>query len=140
MTGYSLFELTATLALLAVASTAVVPAAGAYRDRMEVFAARETMVAALQRTRSEALRTGGAMFRLDVGGELVIESGDGSTYHGLGLETGRVQVALGGGRTDTEIFFNGLGLGVFANETLEFVAGSARARLVISAHGRVRRE
>ncbi len=53
---------------------------------------------------------------------------------------GRVSVLLGRGRQETELDFGGLGLGLFANETLELQAGGARTRLVISSYGRVRRE
>jgi hypothetical protein len=53
---------------------------------------------------------------------------------------GRVVLVLARGRREAEIGFGGLGLGLFASETLEFVVGDARARLVVSSYGRVRRE
>lgn len=140
MNGYTLLEMTATLALLATASTAVVPAAGRFRDRMEVLAAREEIVAALHRARVEAVRAGAASLHLSADGEIRISVGDSTMLRSTVPQDGGVRLALGGGRDRTEIPFNGLGLGVFANETLELVAGSARTRLIISSYGRVRRE
>ena len=141
MNGYSLLELTAALLLLALASSAVVPAAGRHRDRMLVLTARETLVAALRDTRAEALRTGTAALHLTAAdGRGRIISGDSAFPSFLVDPSGRVSLSLSRGRADSEIGFGGLGIGVFANETLELTAGAARARLVVSSYGRVRRE
>lgn len=140
MNGYTLLEMTATLALLATASTAVVPAAGRFRDRMEVLAAREEIVAALHRTRTEAVRAGAASLQLTAEGEIRISVGDSTALRSTVPRDGGVRLTLGRGRDQAEIPFNGLGLGVFANQTIELAAGSARTRLIISSYGRVRRE
>ncbi len=140
MNGYTLLEMTATLALLATASTAVVPAASRFGDRMEVLTAREEIVAALHRTRTEAVRAGAASLHLSADGEIRIAVGDSTTFRSTVPGDGGVRLTLGAGRDRTEIPFNGLGIGVFANETIELVAGSSRTRLIISSFGRVRRE
>lgn len=140
MNGYTLLEMTATLALLATASSAVVPAASRFRDRMEVLTAREEIVAAVYRTRTEAVRGGAASLHLSADGEIRIAVGDSTTFRSTAPGDGGVRLTLGAGRDRAEIPFNGLGIGVFANETIELVAGSARVRLVISSYGRVRRE
>lgn len=140
MNGYTLLEMTATLALLATASTAVVPAASRFRDRMEVLTAREEIVAALHRTRTEAIRAGAASLHLSADGGIRISVGDSTALRATVPGDGVVRLVLSAGRDRTEIPYNGLGLGVFANETIELVAGSARTRLIVSSYGRVRRE
>ena len=141
MEGYSVFELTAALLLMAVASAVMVPAGASHRDRIRVLTAREFVVSAIQETRTEAVRAGGASLVLnapDARGRIMV--GD-SMIRAFRLDpVGRVDLVLGRGRRETEIDFGGLGLGLFANETLELMAGDARTRLVISSYGRVRRE
>lgn len=142
MNGYTLFEITAVLALLAVASSAVLPGLAGQRDRARVLEARETFVALIRDARTAAVREGAAALYVDVpGGRAWIEAG-GRTLRDVPLGTagGPVRLELGGGRMAAEIAFNALGIGVFANETLEWTAGRARARLVVSSYGRVRRE
>ena len=140
MNGYSLFELTAVLALLTLASTAVLPVAARYRDRADVLAARETLVMLVRRTRTEALRAGGASLRIDGGeGSARLSVGDSLVHLERFGERGRVHVSPASGLR-TDIMYNALGLGVFASETIEVRAGAARARLVVSTYGRVRRD
>lgn len=141
MNGYSLIELTAALLLMAVASAVMVPAGASHRDRLSVLAAREVVVSAIRETRAQAIGFGAASLVLDAGsarGRILV--GD-SVVRAFPLDPeGRVAVRLGRGRLETELDYGGLGLGLFANETLELEAGDARTRLVISSYGRVRRE
>jgi len=141
MNGYTLFEITAALALMAVASSAVLPGLSAQRDRAAVLEAREAFVSLLVETRAAAVRDGAAALYVDGTEERAwVESGDRLIRElRYGVE-GPVRLQLGGARLHTEIAYNGLGIGVFANETLEWTAGRARARLVVSSYGRVRRE
>lgn len=140
MNGYSLFELTVALALVIVASSMLVPVLGDTRDRMTVLAARETLVALLQEARTAARRAGTASLRLDAEhARAQVAIGD-SVVHAADLGRQGVRIDLPGGRTRGEISYNGLGIGVFANETVELSAGSERARLVVSSYGRVRRD
>ncbi|MEX2467734.1 MAG: hypothetical protein WD995_12560 [Gemmatimonadota bacterium] len=141
MRGYSLLELTAALALLALVWSALTPRLVGYHDRTAVLAAREVLVGLLLETRTAAVRAGGASLHIDAtSGRAWITVGDSRTREQEVGDGRRVSVVLGGGRTQTEIPYSGLGLGVFANETVELIAGSERARLVVSAYGRVRRD
>jgi prepilin-type N-terminal cleavage/methylation domain-containing protein len=140
MNGFTLLELTAVLALMAVASSAVVPAASRYRDRAEALAVRETLVALVQRTRTEALRAGGASLQIDGDARSARLSVGDSVVHLARLGAGgRVRVTPASGSLAV-LGYNGLGLGIFASETIEVRVGAARARLVVSAYGRVRRD
>lgn len=141
MRGYTLLELSAALVLVAIVWTALVRPLRGFGDRAAVLAARESLVGLLQETRTAAVIRGGASLHIaSTDARAWITAAD-STLRELGVgDGGRVRVVLGGGRTLTEIPYNALGLGVFANETVELRAGSARAALVISAHGRVRRD
>ncbi|MDZ7779152.1 MAG: prepilin-type N-terminal cleavage/methylation domain-containing protein [Gemmatimonadota bacterium] len=140
MNGYSLFELTVALALLAVASSVLTPALAGYRDRMTVLAARETVVGLLHETRAAARRVGAASLQVDAERARVrVAIGD-SVIRAVDLGGQGVRIDLPRGRVRGEIAYNGLGIGVFANETVEFSAGSERARLVVSSYGRVRRD
>lgn len=141
MNGYSLIELTTALLIMAVALSVVIPAGASHRDRIRVLTARESVVAAIRETRTEALRSGGASLVLDARtGRGRVLVGDSVVRAFYVDPEGRVDVALPGRRTETEIDFGGLGLGRFANETLEFRAGHATVGLVISSYGRVRRQ
>jgi prepilin-type N-terminal cleavage/methylation domain-containing protein len=141
MRGYTLLELSAALLLVAIAWTTLVRPLRSFGDRAAVLGARESLVGLLQETRTTALMHGGASLHLESSDSRAwITVGD-STIRVLGVgDAGRVRIVLGGGRTLTEIPYNALGLGVFANETVELRAGSARAAFVVSAHGRIRRE
>ncbi len=141
MRGYTLLEISAALVLVAIVWTALVGPLRGFGDRAAVLGARESLVGLLQETRTAALKRGGASLHItSTDGRAWITVGD-STIRVLGVgDAGRVRIVLGGGRSFTEIPYNALGLGVFANETVELRAGSARAAFVVSAHGRVRRE
>src|SRR5690606_16910407 len=137
----TLVEMIAVLALMGIGASLLAPAARAQRDRAAVLAAREAVAALLVRSRALALRGEGASLHADAGAARVwVTVADSvTTSLDLGMGTG-VHLRTGGGRERTEIAFNGLGIGVFANETLELRRGSTTARLVISSYGRVRRE
>lgn len=141
MRGYSLLELTAALSLAAIAWTALIPPASRYRDRAAVLVAREGLVAMLLETRTAAVEHGGASLHIDTEAMRAwVTVGDSMTHEMRLDEDGRVRIALGGARTSTEVPYNGLGVGVFANETFDVLAGAQRAGLVVSAYGRVRRD
>jgi type II secretory pathway pseudopilin PulG len=141
MNGHSLIELAALLALLALAMHVVSPSVRGYRDRAEVLAARETLVGLIHEARAHAIREGSAIVRLDVDSARarIVVRDSVRRAESLG-SSGPVRVELPGGRTSAEIPFNALGLGVFANETVWLEVGSARAGLVVSSYGRVRRQ
>ena len=66
---------------------------------------------------------------------------DGEVLHRLDLEpTWGIELMLSGGRPWAELRFDAVGLGRMAARSVTFTRGSAVARLIISAYGRIRRE
>ena len=55
-------------------------------------------------------------------------------------EIWRIELVLSGGRPIVELRFDGMGLGRMSARSVTFTRGSAVARLIISAYGRIRRE
>ena len=106
---------------------------------MAVLAAREAAVAHIGRTRREARLSGGARLELRRDrARLWIESG-GTPRDTLALESRfGVHMELGGGAAS--LSFDALGLGRVASRSLWFVRGTARAGLIVSSYGRVRRQ
>lgn len=103
--------------------------------------AREELVGMVTRARGEALRRGGsslivirdpAEFRIEAGGELLHRVEVGTIW--------RIELVLSGGRPRVELRFDASGLGRMAASSVTLTRGSAVARLIISAYGRVRRE
>jgi len=121
--------------------SAVVPTARGVLDRVIVTAERERVVALIHQTRQIALERGGAALELDAEqGWASILVGDSAVVRARVPAERRARLRLGGGRERTVVPYNGLGLGVFAVETIELVAGGALGRVVVSGYGRVRRE
>ena len=140
MRGYTLIELLAVLALMAVGASALAPTARRLGDRAAVVSAREGVVAALGQARVRAMSMGGSSVVIisDPPGIRTFESDP----HGRLVEldeTGWLGLELGVGHDSTEIRFDALGLGRFASETMVFKRGDATATLVVSSYGRVRR-
>jgi Tfp pilus assembly protein FimT len=139
--GFTLLELTGILALLALAATLSYPAGQRLRDRLSVMGAREDLVGQIIRTRGEALRHGGSSLIVVASpAEIRIEA-DGESLHRLDIgATWRTELVLSGGRPSAELRFDASGLGSMAARSVTFTRGSAVARLIISAYGRIRRE
>ena len=139
--GFTLFELTGVLTLLALAATLSFPVGRRVRERLLVTGAREELVGLITRARAEALRRGGASLivvrnppeiRIEARGELLHRVGMGATW--------RTELVLSGGRPSVELRFDASGLGRMAASSVTLTRGSAVARLIISAYGRIRRE
>ena len=139
--GFTLFELTSVLTLLALAASLSFPMAWSVRERLSVNGAREELVALITRARAEALRRGGsslvivrnpAEIRIEAGGELLHRAEIGATW--------KTELVLSGGRPRVELLFDASGLGRMAASSVTLTRGSAVARLIISAYGRIRRE
>ncbi len=139
--GFTLLELTGVLALLALAASLSFPMGWSVRERLSVTGAREELVSLITRARAEALQRGGsslivirdpAEFRIEAGGELLHRVEIGAIW--------RTELVLSGGRSTVEIHFDALGLGRMAASSVTLTRGSATARLIISAYGRIRRE
>ncbi len=106
-----------------------------------MIGAREDLVGLIMRARAEALRRGGsnlivvsnpAEIRIETGGELLHHAYIGATW--------RTELMLSGGHPSVELRFDASGLGSMAAHSVTFTRGSAVARLIISAYGRIRRE
>ncbi len=139
--GFTILELTGVLTLLALAATLSFPVGQGVRERLSVVGAREELVGLITRARGEALRRGGsrliilgspAEVRIEAGGELLHRVDLGATW--------RTELVLSGGRQAVELRFDASGLGRMAARSVTFTRGSAVARLIISAYGRIRRE
>ena len=139
--GFTLPELVGVLALLAVVAGLSFPVGRNLSERLSVVGAREEFVGLITRARGEALRGGGsslivtrnpAEVRVEVNGEILSRVDLGATW--------RIELALSGGRPFVELRFDGTGLGRMSARSVTFTRGSAVARLIISAYGRIRRE
>ena len=139
--GFTLLELTGVLTLLALATSLSFPVSRSVRERLSVIGAREELVGLITRARAEALRHGGsslivvrypAEVRIEAGGELLHRVDVGATW--------RAELVLSGGRPTVEVRFDASGLGRMAASSVTLTRGSAVARLIISAYGRIRRE
>lgn len=138
MRGYTLVEAVTVLTLLGVGASTVAPTARRLADRAAVVSAREEVVATLLRARTTALASGGArVIVVTVPPAVVVEAGSLPPHRYAPPEGVRLRV--GAGRDSTVIRFDALGLGRFANETIELERGDARAAVVVSSYGRIRR-
>ncbi len=141
MRGYSLIELVLALTLMATGTSLVVPNVRKLGDRMGVVAARESVAGLILDARAAAMAGGEGAVLISSGPWRARSTTGTATIRSLEIERGLgVTVALSGGRADTAVRFGPLGLGRFASETVEFRRGEARARLVVSSYGRVRRD
>lgn len=138
--GYTLLEMSVVLALLALASSAFLPAVRGLRDEMAVVSAREVLAGLFAEARVAAVASGGTTVHIRP------LTGD-AWYDVEGVEARRVRVGGGGGvvvtlsrgRTESNLRYDALGLGQVASETFRFRRGDAYATLVVSSYGRVRR-
>jgi type II secretory pathway pseudopilin PulG len=141
MRGHTLIELLLVLTLLGASTASLAPVARRYRDRSSVVAAREAVVGLLSEARLAAMEAGSARLALSseptvarvLIGDSTVRTVDLDGQYGVSLE-------MGGGRTDTELVFDALGLGRMAAQTIGVHRGDASAELVVSAYGRVRRQ
>ncbi len=139
--GFTLLELAGVLALFALAASLSFPVGRSVRERLSVVGAREEIVGLITRARGEALRRGGssvivirnpAEIRVEANGEILHRADLGATW--------RIELVLSGGRPSVELRFDASGLGRMAARSVTLTRGSAVARLIISAYGRIRRE
>jgi len=139
--GFTILELAGVLALLAVAGSLSFPVGWSVRERLSVVGAREELVGLITRARGEALRHGGSrLIVIRDPAEIRIEAG-GEILHRVDIRaTWGTELVLSGGRPSFELRFDALGLGRMAARSVTLTRGSAVARLIISAYGRIRRE
>ena len=135
--GTTLLELAVVLVLIALAGTAVLPAARRQADRSALIGAREAVAAFIARTRTEAMLVGAASLRVRTAeADLAVLTADSLvTVLHLGSQFG-VAIELGGGAAEAELHFDGLGLGRVASRTITLRRGQDEVALVVSAYGR----
>ena len=137
--GYTLLEATVGLLLTALLLSLSVPLLRGARDQWVAVAGRDHTLAALHRTRMHARLLGGAQLRIRASpGRLETLAGDTLLWWSDELRDSGVRIELPGGRSETTITFDALGLGVVASRTLRFQRGRAESALVISSRGRAR--
>ncbi|MDH3271413.1 MAG: prepilin-type N-terminal cleavage/methylation domain-containing protein [Gemmatimonadota bacterium] len=138
--GFTVTELAAVLAIMAVGASALAPTARRLADRAAVVAARETIVRSLVRARARAMASGGATVTVATSPPTVRIEADGGVVHSSAVAPeGEVTISLVGGRDSTTFRFDRLGIGRFASGTIVARRGDARATLVVSSYGRIRR-
>ncbi len=138
--AYTLLELVATLALLAVLVGLAQPPLERALAWARVRTARDLVAMATARTRALAVARGGAALVLDLRtARAWIEAGDTCTPPEAIGDDRRLRLIADGAAGDTvRIAYDGTGLGRLAGRTLRFRSGTAEARLTVSAYGRVR--
>src|SRR5262245_13633937 len=124
--GFTLLELIVVLALIAITSAAIVPAAARTADRAAVVGAREVVAEMVARTRTEAMTLGVARLRARAAdGVIWVESRDSViALRSLADEFG---VTLELGATDAELAFDALGIGRRASRTFVLRRAGAQA-------------
>ena len=139
--GFTILELVGVLALLAVAASLSFPVGWSVRERLSVIGAREELVGLITRARGAALLHGGSSLIVTRNPAEIRVEARGVILHRVDMgATWRTELVLSGGRPSVELRFDASGLGRMAAQSVTFTRGSAVARLIISAYGRVRRE
>jgi hypothetical protein len=137
--GHTLLELVFVLTIVAAGFAVVAPSYRRAHRRLIVRSARESLIGFITRAQGLAVVHGGVTVTLSVDPpeawfEAGAEVGDTLSLEALGVEMG-----LSAGRTQARLRFNSLGIGELAGQTVSLSLGSARAGIVVSAYGRVRR-
>jgi prepilin-type N-terminal cleavage/methylation domain-containing protein len=136
--GFTVVELSITVALVALTASLTLPRFTTWRDRIAVDVAASSSIAVLATARHAALRRAAVTaVRIDTAaGRLLVHSGSDTIelrplgqVHGVRLATTRDSIAFGPG---------GLGFGA-ANTRLILARGSAAETVLVSRLGRARR-
>ena len=137
--GYTLLELVFVLTIIAAGLTVVAPSYRRAHARLIVRSARESLVGLITRAQALAVVHGGATVTLSVNPAVVWIEAGGEVGDTLSLTALGVEMELSRGRPQARLRFNSLGIGEFAGQTVGLSRGFARAGVIVSAYGRVRR-
>jgi prepilin-type N-terminal cleavage/methylation domain-containing protein len=139
--GFTLLELLVVLVLAAILADLGLRPARRLLDRWAVLAAREDVAALVAVARVRAVGTVGATLVVDeVTGSVEVRSAVWpDTVVGLRERRGVGLEIVGSARRVT-LKFNALGLGEVSSRRLRFSRGEASSDLIMSSHGRLRRQ
>jgi len=137
--GFSLFELLVVIAVLAASAALAVDAASGLRDRLAVQAARERLAALHVEARRWARRGWPAAVEVVAGSGRARVLRAGVEVRATLLAAEGVVVRLSGARRSALVRYDPLGIGRPPGYTVVFERHGARATLVVSSYGRLRR-
>jgi len=143
--GFTLAETATALVVASLATLSLAPSLSGVTDRLAAEGARESLAGMISEARTRSIGTGDVT--VVVAGPpwfATLNSGR-STVRELPLDESGVTVELGTGngqgtKLRKEFSFNALGLGKVASQTLTFSRGKAKAQLIVSSYGRIRRK
>ncbi len=136
--GYSIIEIAALLAILAVLAPPVLASAVRLRTSFYLSRSQEEAARLLAEARWTAIADGGAALELTAsppGGVVVSASGDTVAVAGLG--DGGVAMQLSRGRPTARVRYGPMGLGLVSSQTIRFTLAGEERSLVVSSLGRV---
>lgn len=137
--GHTLVELIFVITIATAGFTVVAPSYRRAHSRLVVRSARESLVGLITRAQALAVIHGGATVTLSVNPAMAWLEAGGEVGDTLSLTALGVEMDLSAGRPQAGLRFNSLGIGELAGQTIGLSRGSARAGLIVSAYGRVRR-
>ena len=139
LTGVTLPEILICLLLLALAVQAVLTPFRHQADVLTVRAAREEVVALLQRARAEARSVGQSSVVIEEGADPYLLRAGGRPDARVPLGSRGVRIEVVGTRSSVTLRYGPMGLARFGSASLRLVKRDAETDLVVSSYGRVRR-
>ena len=138
--GFTLIELTLSLALLGLLLGLAFPALQRHGDRLAVRAAREALAGTVETARAGGASRGLAELAVVTDSALVRVRIHDREVRVLRMDREfGVSLGLGGGQPHARLAFGRLALGRMASRTFILTRGADTARLSVSSLGRVRR-
>ena len=138
-TGFTLFELVVSVALVLSFSSVAVPGLARHRDLAAVRSAREEIVAAFSEARLRAVARGEAVVQVVKSPPAVRVLVHDSLVREVDLSDLGTTIDLTAGRSEIELRYGPLGIGRFASASVLVRRGAVSAGVVVSSYGRVRR-
>ena len=137
--GVTLPEILICLFLLALAVQAVLTPFRHQADVLTVRAAREEVVALLQRARAEARSVGQSSVVIEEGADPYLLRAGGRPDARVPLGSRGVRIEVVGARSAVTLRYGPMGLARFGSASLRLVKRDAETALVVSSYGRVTR-
>jgi Tfp pilus assembly protein FimT len=137
--GVTLPELVLCLLLLGLAVQALLTPFRHQADVLTVRAAREEVVALLQRARAEARSAGRSSVVIEEGADPYLVRAGGRPHDRVTLVSRGVRIEVLGARSSVTLRYGTMGVARFGSASLKLVKRDAEADLVISSYGRVTR-